>query len=187
MTPLRFSVLPILTAIGLFVCVGCQSSRPSASQENSASSESSTQTAPSTPAPAIPTNPEIELVKNGVLPEYNSTTVGKAFEGTFQNPKWSSFETPKGATIVEFDGTVLYKEIKSFAIEPTKDKDACIASLRLADTIADSWNKTLAYNGAFGWGSDEQERLLDIASPTHPSLPVKRANIFPRSRLRTRR
>jgi hypothetical protein len=47
----------------------------------------------------------VETVRKGVLTGYNSTTVGKAFEGTFQNPKWTSFKTPKGATVVEFNGT----------------------------------------------------------------------------------
>lgn len=57
----------------------------------------------------------IGIVKNGVLKDYPSTTVGKAFEGTFQNGKWKSFETPKGATVVEFDGT-----ISSAGIAPMK-------------------------------------------------------------------
>jgi hypothetical protein len=51
-------------------------------------------------------SPEIETVRNGTLTGYNSTIVGKALEGTFQNPKWISFETPMGATLVEFDGTI---------------------------------------------------------------------------------
>ena len=46
------------------------------------------------------------MVKNGVLADFNTTTVGKALEGTFQNPKWTSFQTAKGATVVQFDGTV---------------------------------------------------------------------------------
>lgn len=71
----------------------------------------SKQSSPSNPAPAIPANPEIDLVKNGVLPEYNSTTVGKAFEGTFQDAQWKSFVSPKGATIVEFDGTTTMKSL----------------------------------------------------------------------------
>jgi hypothetical protein len=48
-------------------------------------------------------------VKGGVLTAYNSTTVGKAFGGTFQNAKWTSFETPKGVVIVEVNGTIKEK------------------------------------------------------------------------------
>lgn len=48
----------------------------------------------------------VQTVRNGVLENYNTTTVGKAFEGTFKNAKWSSFDTPKGATVVQFDGTI---------------------------------------------------------------------------------
>jgi len=50
-------------------------------------------------------NSVIETVRGGVFNDYNTTTVGKAFEGTFQDAKWSSFETPKGETVVQFDGT----------------------------------------------------------------------------------
>jgi hypothetical protein len=49
---------------------------------------------------------EIEVIRNGVLAGYTTTTVGKAFEGTFQNPGWSLVTTDKGATVVEFHGTV---------------------------------------------------------------------------------
>jgi len=55
----------------------------------------------------------VETVRGGVLTDYNTTTVGKAFEGTFQNAKWSALETEKGAIVVQFDGTVLYSKIHS--------------------------------------------------------------------------
>ncbi len=88
------------TAACVIACTGCQSL-----------SSSTAMGAATTPAsegdkPAARRGPEVEVVRNGVLTGYNSTTVGKAFEGTFQNAKWSSFETPKGATVVQFDGTV---------------------------------------------------------------------------------
>ena len=49
---------------------------------------------------------DVKTVRNGVLKGYNSTTVGKAFEGTFRDTKWTTFETPKGVTVVEFNGTI---------------------------------------------------------------------------------
>lgn len=59
------------------------------------------------PLQSIPaTAAAIEVVRGGLLAGYNSTTVGKAFEGTFRNPKWTSFATPKGATVVEFNGAI---------------------------------------------------------------------------------
>jgi hypothetical protein len=94
--------------LGAFVAVGCQSSPPTA----------------------------IDLVKNGVLriekdnngttKNHDSTAVGRAFEGTFQHTKWTSFEvghlglknlliekpnpyekhSPSKATVVEFRGTI---------------------------------------------------------------------------------
>lgn len=61
----------------------------------------------------------IDVVRNGILTGYDSTTVGKAFEGTFQNAKWTSFETPKGATMVEFNGEVNIKALRAggFAVD----------------------------------------------------------------------
>jgi hypothetical protein len=53
-------------------------------------------------------NSAIQVVRNGVLGKYNEVTVGKAFEGTFQNAKWSSFVSPRGVTVVQFDGTILW-------------------------------------------------------------------------------
>jgi len=41
-------------------------------------------------------------VKNGVLADYNTTTVGKAFGGTFENPTF--IETAKGIRLVDFSG-----------------------------------------------------------------------------------
>lgn len=97
----------------------------------------------------------VETVRGGVLTNYDSTTVGKAFEGTFQNAKWSSFDTPKGQTIVQFDGTVLAGLLwevtaaqladpsafqAAFQVSDTK-KDNCIASLGVAEPIAELRNK----------------------------------------------
>lgn len=62
---------------------------------------------PKPSAPAVEDDSAvISVVKNGVLADYNTTTVGKAFEGTFQNQKWTSFVSPKGVTVVQFDGTI---------------------------------------------------------------------------------
>jgi hypothetical protein len=54
----------------------------------------------------------IDLVKHGILPGYTSTTVGKAFEGTFQDSKWTVFESAKGATVVQFDGTIPLQTVR---------------------------------------------------------------------------
>ncbi|TVM31605.1 hypothetical protein [Oceanidesulfovibrio marinus] len=49
---------------------------------------------------------DVEVVKNGMLNGYESTTVGKAFNASFDNPMWESFETDKGQRVVEFTGLV---------------------------------------------------------------------------------
>ena len=59
------------------------------------------------------TSSDVAVVRNGSLSDYPSTTVGKAFEGTFQNAKWTSFETAKGRTVVQFDGTIKLPEMEA--------------------------------------------------------------------------
>jgi hypothetical protein len=48
----------------------------------------------------------VSVVRDGVLSGHSSTTIGRAFEATFQNPSWTSSVSPKGATLVEFQGTI---------------------------------------------------------------------------------
>jgi predicted small secreted protein len=47
-------------------------------------------------------SPDIRLVRNGALPGYDKTTVGKAVEGSFQNSNWRSFTTAKGVEVIEY-------------------------------------------------------------------------------------
>ena len=58
-------------------------------------------------------NADIESVRNAVLPSYTSTTIGKAFEGTFDNAIWSESQTPKSQLVVEFSGTILQTRLAS--------------------------------------------------------------------------
>jgi hypothetical protein len=129
-TPSSLSIT--LALVGLMICGGCQSF-------TSSTAKGAPTSAGSTDVPAGHGGPEVEIVRNGVLALYDSTTVGKAFEGTFQNAKWSSFETPKGAVVVQFDGTVTSSALKqaslySFKAEATL-RNGCIASLGLKSTM----------------------------------------------------
>jgi hypothetical protein len=47
----------------------------------------------------------INQVRTGYMEFNKTTTLGQAIDHSFQNGKWTSFTTPKGATIVEFDGS----------------------------------------------------------------------------------
>lgn len=49
---------------------------------------------------------ETNLVKNGTMNGRQSTTIEKAFEGSFDKPEWAFFETEKGKKIVEFKGVI---------------------------------------------------------------------------------
>ena len=85
----------------------------------------------------------VEVVRNGVLEGYPSTTVGRAFEATFQNAKWTTIDTAKGQTIVQFDGTV---ETRKFGKLTTGEellyaessmKSKCMAALGVTEQMTE--------------------------------------------------
>jgi len=97
------------------------------------------------PAPSIHGDSSvISIVRNGVLKDYNMATVGRAFEGTFQNARWSSFETQKGVTVVQFDGTIPFDRLyenEEDAVALAEKRDKCVASLGFAKTLEEYENK----------------------------------------------
>lgn len=52
------------------------------------------------------TGGDVSLVQDGTMNGYESTTIGKAFEASFDSPKWETFETAKGQRVVEFSGKI---------------------------------------------------------------------------------
>lgn len=48
----------------------------------------------------------VSLVKDGTLASYPNSTVGNAFEGTFEDCDWDAETNAKGATIVTFTGKI---------------------------------------------------------------------------------
>jgi len=46
----------------------------------------------------------VSTVKAGTIAEYPNVPLGKAFDASFDDPKWTSDETAKGVKFVEFDG-----------------------------------------------------------------------------------
>ena len=82
----------------------------------------------------------VETVRAGWLPGYDAVSVGKAFEGRFQNAQWNSFQTPNGVTVVEFRGTILADaldraNINSSRANPIVVRSNCIRSLGLGAAI----------------------------------------------------
>lgn len=73
-----------------------------------------------------------------MLARFDSTTVGKALEGTFQNPRWSSFQTAKGVTVVQFDGTVKPDVLKEAGFN---------ASTLVTKLVADERKRCFAESG----------------------------------------
>jgi hypothetical protein len=75
---------------------------------------STPQSATPKPSPSNTQSP-VDIVRNGDLSVNKTTTVGQALEHTFANGQWKSFSTPKGVTIVEFDGAEPFSA--SFSIQ----------------------------------------------------------------------
>lgn len=49
---------------------------------------------------------DASIVKNGHTENFPNTTIGKAFEASFDDPKWQVIETKKGQKIVQFSGKI---------------------------------------------------------------------------------
>ncbi|MCJ2165229.1 MULTISPECIES: hypothetical protein [unclassified Pseudodesulfovibrio] len=52
------------------------------------------------------TQNDVDIVKDGTMNGYQATTVGAAFDASFDNPKWSEFVGEKGKRVVEFSGKI---------------------------------------------------------------------------------
>lgn len=63
-----------------------------------------------TAAKNVSTSPVIDVVRNGTMTGYETTTIGRAFEATFRNPQWTFIETAKGEKVVAFTGIVPYDD-----------------------------------------------------------------------------
>jgi hypothetical protein len=85
-----------------------------------------------TGSPVTAESNPVNFVKNGTLVydghAFSDTTVGKAFEGTFKNAKWTTFKSPKGITVVEFGGTV--NAAKVIGLNLTHPNDEYYASYK---------------------------------------------------------
>jgi hypothetical protein len=70
------------------------------------------------PSPARAAKPKppvvspVDRVRNGTLPEFESTAVGQAFEKTFQTPEWKAGLNLQGENVVTFHGTATYAAMK---------------------------------------------------------------------------
>ena len=49
---------------------------------------------------------DVKFLKDSTMERYKSATIGKAFDESFDSPKWVAMESKKGERIVEFTGTI---------------------------------------------------------------------------------
>jgi hypothetical protein len=72
---------------------------------------------------------DVLMIKSSVLKSHQSTTIGKAFDASFDEPKWEQFEGRKGERVVQFTGkistalhdtvaTVIKKNLSKFVTDP---------------------------------------------------------------------
>lgn len=69
-----------LASFGLLACVGCGGSK------------------------VLLGDPLVSAVKDGTIQQFPNVPIGKAFAATFDDPKWTSGESAKGVTFVDFNG-----------------------------------------------------------------------------------
>jgi len=62
--------------------------------------------------PAERAKTDLELVREGTLPEYTGVTIGTAFERTFADPEWKAAVNIQGDKVVRFYGTVKYAALR---------------------------------------------------------------------------
>ncbi len=63
---------------------------------------------------------EIKLVKNSTMRQYPTVTIGNAFDASFDDGNWNSFQTDKKEQIVEFTGKIS-KGLHTVAVTELKD------------------------------------------------------------------
>ena len=51
-------------------------------------------------------NSDVNFVKNGTMNGYETTTISKAFDASFDETKWEVFESKKGEKVVQFAGKI---------------------------------------------------------------------------------
>lgn len=61
-------------------------------------------------------DPKVSIVRDGTFNNYPTPTIGEAFQNYFGNPKWNSFTSDTGETIVEFRGTCMYADVEVEAL-----------------------------------------------------------------------
>ena len=69
---------------------------------------------------------DIKLVKNSTMASFQTTTVGNAFDATFDKPKWEEFKGKKGERVVQFKGKIsqnLHNDVTGEIREQFKNMD----------------------------------------------------------------
>ncbi len=150
------SLLPALAG-ALFSLASCTkpASGNSRSTTNSAQSNVNVSAKPTVSAPQIPNSDKyIDVVRQGTMTGYDSTTIGKAFEATFQNPQWESGETTKGVWFVEFKGMLpenLYKERYTREVQENQKCLTELEQLTKKPPYSD-------YTAVSGWATEAQHQ-----------------------------
>lgn len=125
------------------------------------------------------TSGDVSLVKDGTMNGYESTTIGKAFDASFDSPKWEAFETDKGQRVVEFTGKIsktmhdnwisLYMSEYDALIQQGNMLAARINYLDVGRVIAGSekFDQLIKHYADQGYDSPERAALNDAIDGWH--------------------
>jgi hypothetical protein len=114
----------------------------------------------------------VSVVRDGVLDSPNSATVGRAFEATFRNTKWTSFEGDKKETVVEFTGNTTVDALLKAHFYPDEGalddlRPGCLKSLGIESEM-DAVNKHLEeLNREFNFSGDSRPQLEEVDRQRH--------------------
>ena len=122
----------------------------------------------------------IDLVKNASFRGYETTTIGKMLDGTFDKTKWTSEQNPKGEILVLFEGRIPQKmhdslvdrAIRSQSMTETPEENPMYIGRKMTDMMGsflygavsneqiDAYNNTVnaAYLECMRKGYESEER-----------------------------
>jgi len=103
-------------------------------------------------------NSDVSLVKKGTMNGYETTTIGKAFETSFDNPKWEGFKGQKGERVVQFTGKIS-KNLHHYVTDEVKQE---LNDMQEYDEVFFDAKLILLQSAVERLGGDKSKIIQDI-------------------------
>lgn len=99
------------------------------------------------------TESDVSLVKEGTMSGYQTTTVGNAFDASFDSPKWTAFKGAKGERVVEFNGLISQRTHDNYiekvrTANPSPEAREAFARAMLTESEFQQMYETVSAEGA---------------------------------------